>query len=53
MEEREAIKNSFYEGPIWEKDIEPKAMSMIEHMEAELTETTDDFESFSGDRSLS
>ncbi len=52
MEEREATKSSFYEGPVWEKDIEPKAMSMIDHMDAELTETTTNFESFGGNKSL-
>ena len=52
MEEREKIKNSFYEGPVWNRQIEPKAMSMIDHMKAELTETTTDFQSFGGSQEL-
>ncbi len=48
LEERDRLKNNFYEGPIWNKDIEPIAMPMIEHYEAELTETTSGFEDFSG-----
>lgn len=52
MEEREKLKGSFYEGAVWHEQIEPKAMSMIAHMEAELTETTADFQDFGGSQKL-
>ena len=44
---RERLKNSFYEGPVWNKEIEPMAMPMIDSYEAELTETTYEFENLS------
>lgn len=50
--EREALKGSFYDGPVWNKQIEPVAMSMIEKMSAELTETTTDFQTFDGSKVL-
>ncbi|UZD92255.1 putative quinol monooxygenase [Cognatishimia activa] len=52
LEDRERIKNEFYHGPVWHKDIEPKAMSMIAHYECEVTETTGGFENFSGEATL-
>lgn len=52
LEDREQKKASFYDGPVWNKDIEPIAMAMIEHYEAELTETTLGFENFSGSPEL-
>ncbi|MFY0595930.1 MAG: NIPSNAP family protein [Cognatishimia sp.] len=52
LEDRDRIKNEFYDGPVWHKKIEPKAMSMIAHYEAEVTETTNGFESFSGGAKL-
>ncbi len=48
LEERDKIKGGFYEGPVWNKRIEPLVMPMIAHYEAELTETTGNFETFSG-----
>ena len=50
LEERDRIKDQFYEGQIWHDQIGPVAMSMIEKYEADLTETTDRFEDFRGDR---
>ncbi len=52
MEERERIKDAFYDGPVWNKHIEPAAMDMIAHMEAELTETTTNFQNFIGTKEL-
>ncbi|CUK07358.1 hypothetical protein RUE5091_02929 [Ruegeria denitrificans] len=52
LEARERIKNDFYEGPVWHEQIEPIAMSMIAHYDAELTETTNGFETFKGARTL-
>ena len=52
MEERETSKSAFYDGPVWNARIEPVAMSMIEHMDAELTETTAGFQSFNGSPSI-
>lgn len=52
LEEREKLKDSFYNGAVWNERIEPVAMPMIEHYEADLTETTDGFETFNGARSL-
>lgn len=46
MAEREALKDVFYDGPVWNKCIEPIVMPMIDHYEAELVETTDGFENF-------
>ena len=46
MEEREAIKNQFYSGPVWNKRIEHIVMPMIISYEFELTETTQGFEGF-------
>jgi len=46
LEEREKLKDGFYSGPVWHKDIEPIAMAMIDDYVADLTETTDGFENF-------
>lgn len=48
LEDRDAIKDAFYDGPVWNKHIEPLVMPMIAHYEAELTETTKGFENFEG-----
>lgn len=48
LEERDRVKDQFYEGTVWIERIEPRAMAMIESYKAELTETTDRFEDFSG-----
>ena len=47
-EERERIKDAFYGGTVWAEEIEPTAMAMIAHYEADLTETTAGFEMFDG-----
>ena len=52
MEERERLKDQFYDGAIWNRDVEPIAMPMIDHYEAELTETTVGFENFDGSSSI-
>lgn len=39
-------------GLVWSKKIETVAMSMISHMEVELTETTDFFENLIGRTSM-
>lgn len=52
LEDRDKIKDGFYEGPIWNKQIESLVMPMIDHYEAELTETTDGFEGFTGKSAL-
>ena len=48
LEERDRIKDSFYDGPVWNKNIEPLVMPMIVRYDVELTETTEDFENFEG-----
>lgn len=48
LNDRDRLKDSFYNGPVWNERIEPLAMPMIDCYEAELTETTDGFENFSG-----
>ena len=52
IDTRESLKSSFYNGPVWNTQIEPVAMSMIDHYEAELTETTTNFETFGGSKAL-
>ncbi len=52
LEERDRVKDGFYDGPVWNKNIEPLVMPMIAHYEADLTETTGGFENFSGKNSL-
>lgn len=49
LESREQIKNAFYNGPVWNESIEGEVMPMIEHYEADLTETTTEFEDFGGE----
>ena len=45
-EARNAIKDAFYDGPVWNNGIEPIVMPMIQHFEASITETTDGFQGF-------
>ncbi|MDA7965865.1 hypothetical protein [Ruegeria sp.] len=52
MEERDRLKDGFYDGPVWNEDIESIVMPMIAHFEAELTETTGGFENFDGEKNL-
>ncbi len=46
MEERERIKNGFYDGPVWTQEMEQEVMPMIDHYVADLVETTAGFENF-------
>ena len=48
LADRVCIKEDFYTGLVWSKDIEPFVMPMIEKYEAELTETTGGYENFEG-----
>lgn len=43
---REAIKEAFYNGPVWANDVEPIVMPMIEKFEASVVQTTDGFLGF-------
>lgn len=43
---RETIKDSFYDGPVWNQEVEPIVMPMIAHFEASVCETTDGFLGF-------
>ncbi len=52
LEERERIKDGFYNGPVWTQEIEQEVMPMIAVFEAELVETTAGFETFTGEPSL-
>mgnify|MGYP001584916516 FL=1 len=45
LEQREAVKDAFYGGPVW-AEIEPIVMPMIEIFEASVVETTQGFEGF-------
>jgi hypothetical protein len=40
LEARDAMKNAFYEGPLWKNELESIAMPMIESYQVTLTETT-------------
>lgn len=51
-EERERIKDGFYDGPVWTQETEQEVMPMIAVFEAELVETTAGFETFTGEPSL-
>jgi len=48
LEARDRVKEQFYNGTVWAEQIEPTAMEMIASYDAELTETTDQFEDFAG-----
>ncbi|WGI20714.1 NIPSNAP family protein [Amylibacter sp. IMCC11727] len=52
LEQREQIKDTFYNGPVWNEQIEHKAMPMIAHFTADVVETTERFENFNGDPAL-
>ncbi len=52
LEARDTIKEGFYNGPVWNERIEPAAMPLIAHYEADLTETTNGFEPFDGNAGL-
>lgn len=46
LEQRETLKGSFYDGPVWAKEVEPQVMPLIAHFEASVVETTQGFEGF-------
>ncbi|MQY41747.1 hypothetical protein GG681_03785 [Epibacterium sp. SM1969] len=46
LEERERIKDAFYEGPVWCAEVEPFIMPLIAHYDASVVETTKGFEGF-------
>jgi len=52
LQDRDTLKDNFYNGSIWIEIVEPIAMSMIDHYQVELVETTDGFENFSGSKVL-
>ncbi|AXT36771.1 hypothetical protein D1820_11240 [Phaeobacter sp. LSS9] len=52
LSDRERIKDDFYDGPVWLKELEPQVMPLIAHFEASVLETTEGFETFSGAASL-
>lgn len=52
LEDRERIKDSFYNGPVWNEEIEQGAMPLIDHYEADVVETTAGFEMFDGRSTL-
>ncbi|ATF19813.1 NIPSNAP family protein [Phaeobacter gallaeciensis] len=52
LSDRERIKDDFYDGPVWLKEVEPVVMPLIAHFEASVVETTEGFETFSGAASL-
>ena len=47
-EMRQQVKDTFYESPVWHRDIAPLVMPLIAHMEADVVETTGGCETFSG-----
>lgn len=46
LEQREEIKQVFYDGPIGAQEVEPLVMPLIAHFEASVVETTKGFEGF-------
>ena len=52
MEAREKLKDTFYDAPVWNKQIEPLVTPMIDYFDVELTETTSGFEDFRGSTAL-
>ncbi len=46
LEERDRMKDAFYEGPLWKNELEAIAMPMLEEYSVALTETTDRFVTF-------
>jgi hypothetical protein len=52
LEERERVKNAFYEGPVWKGELEAIAMPMLESYDVALTELADGFVNFDGSRAL-
>lgn len=49
---RQRIKDAFYDGPVWAKEVEPIVMPMIAHFEATVVSTTEGFEGFAGTPAL-
>ncbi|MEP4034972.1 antibiotic biosynthesis monooxygenase [Pseudophaeobacter sp.] len=52
LEQRETIKQAFYDGPVWTQEVEPLVMPLIAHYEASVVETTEGFEGFAGTATL-
>ncbi|MFT6458086.1 putative quinol monooxygenase [Pseudophaeobacter arcticus] len=57
LEQREALKQAFYDSPIWTQDaapplVMPLVMPLIAHFEASLVATTEDFQGFDQTASL-
>ncbi len=52
LEQRASIKDGFYDGPVWNNDVEHIVMPMIDHFEASVVETTDGFLGFADTPSL-
>lgn len=46
LEQREAVKDAFYNSPVWTNEVEPIVMPMIAYFEASVVETTKGFEGF-------
>ncbi|MDQ6893099.1 MAG: NIPSNAP family protein [Acidobacteriota bacterium] len=45
-QERDRMKEAFYEGPTWKNELEAIAMPMLEDYAVVLTKTTDEFVTF-------
>ncbi len=50
LEERDAMKNAFYEGELWKRELESIAMPMLESYDVVLTQTTPGFTAFAESR---
>ena len=48
LEERERMKDAFYEGELWKNELEAIAMPMLESYDVHLTETGPGFVTFGG-----
>jgi len=46
LKDRDTIKEDFYGGTVWSKEIEPLVRPLLVLCESELTETTNGFEDF-------
>src|SRR5262249_365297 len=40
LDERERMRNAFYEGPVWKRELEPIAMPMLDSYDVILCETS-------------
>ena len=48
LEERERVKEAFYDGSVWAKEVEPFVIPLIAHFEASVVSTAEGFEGFKG-----